>query len=149
MRQTTSWCGATAKFTDPLFTPLAERELDFCGVYHIFPDGKMELIAQPKGRPNGIALSPAGDILYVANTDERNVRAYDLDKGGKAANERVLITNLPDSPDGMRVNMKGELFITAKGIAVYSAKGEPLGLIPVPENPRNCAFGDKIFGLYT
>lgn len=73
-------------FTDPLFTPLAERELDLYGVYHIFPDGKMELIAQPKGRPNGIALSPGGDILYVANTDERNVRAYDLNKGGKAAN---------------------------------------------------------------
>jgi hypothetical protein len=36
-------------FTDPLFTPFAERELDLCGVYHIFPDGRMELIAQPKG----------------------------------------------------------------------------------------------------
>jgi sugar lactone lactonase YvrE len=39
-----------------------------------------------QGRPNGIAFSPAGDILYVANSDERNVRAYDLDKGGTAAN---------------------------------------------------------------
>ena len=29
----------------------------------------MELIARPKGRPNGIALSPSGRILYVANTD--------------------------------------------------------------------------------
>jgi sugar lactone lactonase YvrE len=60
-------------FTDPLFTPLAERELDFYGVYRISPDGKMDLIAQPKGRPNGIAMSPDGKILYVANTDERNV----------------------------------------------------------------------------
>jgi gluconolactonase len=134
-------------FTDPLFTPLpaSEKELDFYGVYHILPEGKMELIAQPKSRPNGIALSPDGSILYVANSDERNVRAYDLDKTGKARNERVLIPKLPGGPDGMRVNVKGELFVTAGGIAVYSSKGEPLGQIPVPENPRNCAFGDKDF----
>ena len=45
----------------------------------------------------------------------------------------------------MRTNMKGDLLITARGIAVYSAKGEPLGVIAMPENPRNCAFGDKDF----
>jgi gluconolactonase len=134
-------------FTDPLFTPLApaERELDFYGVYHISPDGKMELIAQPKGRPNGIAMSPDGNILYVANSDERNVRAYDVAKDGKASNERVLVPNLPGGPDGMRTDIKGNLFVTARGIAVYSAKGEPLGEIAVPENPRNCAFGDSDF----
>jgi gluconolactonase len=132
-------------FTDPLFTPLADRELDFYGVYHIPPGGKMELIAQPKGRPNGIAISPDGKILYVANTDERNIRAYDLGTDGRASNERMLIATLPGGPDGMRTDMKGNLFITARGIAVYSPKGEPLGQISVPENPRNCAFGDKDF----
>jgi gluconolactonase len=132
-------------FTDPLFTPLAERELDFYGVYHISPDRKMDLIAQPKGRPNGIALSPDGKVLYVANSDERNVRAYDVDNQGKATNERVLISSLPGGPDGMRTDMKGNLLITARGIVVYSDKGELLGVIPVPENPRNCAFGDRDF----
>jgi gluconolactonase len=132
-------------FTDPLFTPLENRELDFYGVYHMTPDLAMELIAQPKGRPNGIALSPDGTILYVANSDERNIRAYDLDKKGKASNERVLIPELPGGPDGMRVDAKGNLYITARGIAVYSPQGQPLGRIPVPENPRNCAFGDADF----
>ena len=132
-------------FTDPLFTPLEKRDLDFYGVYHIPPNGNMELVAKPKGRPNGIALSPDGKILYVANTDERNVRAYDLDQNGSATNERVLIKELPGGPDGMRTDAKGNLFITARGIAVYSAQGEPLGRIPVPENPRNCAFGDADF----
>jgi gluconolactonase len=45
----------------------------------------------------------------------------------------------------MRVDAKGSLFVTARGIAVYSAQGEPLGQIAVPENPRNCAFGDSDF----
>jgi gluconolactonase len=129
-------------FTDPLFTPLTERELDFYGVYHIPPAGKMELIAQPKGRPNGVTMSPDGRILYVANTDERNIRAYDLDKNGTAANERMLITDLPGGPDGIRIDIKGNLFITGRGISVYSADGKLLGQITMPENPRNCAFGD-------
>jgi gluconolactonase len=132
-------------FTDPLFTPLENRELDFYGVYHITPNGKMELVAQPKGRPNGIALSPDGKILYVANTDERNIRGYDLDTEGNASNERVVIASLPGGPDGIRTDVKGNLYITAAGLVVYSAQGQPLGRIPVPENPRNCAFGDADF----
>jgi gluconolactonase len=132
-------------FTDPLFTPLEKRDLDFYGVYHISPDGKMEIVAKPKGRPNGIALSPDGTILYVANTDERNVRAYDVHKDGKTSNERVLIPMLASGPDGMRVDAKGNLFITGRGISVYSAKGEQLGRIEVPEKSRNCAFGDADF----
>ena len=33
----------------------------------------MKLVAQPAGRPNGIALSPNGRVLYVANSDEHNI----------------------------------------------------------------------------
>src|SRR5436190_175537 len=69
-------------FTDPLFTPLEKRDLDFYGVYHVTPKGVIEAIARMKTRPNGVTLSPNGKILYVANTDERNVRAYNLDRGG-------------------------------------------------------------------
>ena len=67
-------------FTDPLFTPLDQRDLDFFGVYHVTPGGALEAIARLQTRPNGIALSPNGNILYVANTDEKNIRAYDVDR---------------------------------------------------------------------
>ena len=62
----------------------------------------MELIAKPNGRPNGIALSPNGRILYVSNSDERNIRAYDLDSKGAASNERVLVSGIDGIPDGLR-----------------------------------------------
>lgn len=79
-------------FTDPAFGNQADgRELDFYGVYRVSPKGEMSLIAKPKGRPNGIALSPNGRILYVANSDERCIYAYDLNRDGAASNERVLI----------------------------------------------------------
>src|SRR5271157_5271362 len=60
-------------FTDPAFGSQADhRELDFYGVYHIPPKGPMKLVAKAAGRPNGIALSPSGKILYVTNSDEHN-----------------------------------------------------------------------------
>ena len=128
-------------FTDPLFTPLDQRELDFYGVYHITPAGQIEAIARMTTRPNGIALSPDGRTLYVANSDERNVRAYDVDAGGKTSNERVLAT-LDAGPDGMRVDAKGNLYFAARGVQIYSPTGTLLGKIAVPVSPRNIAFGD-------
>src|SRR5258708_2009882 len=62
-------------FTDPAFGSSDDkRELDFYGVYRITTKGVLEVVAKPKGRPNGIALSPNGRILYVTNSEERNIR---------------------------------------------------------------------------
>jgi gluconolactonase len=130
-------------FSDPLFTPLDHRDLDFYGVYHVTPQGRIEAIARMKTRPNGVTLSPDGKILYVANTDERNIRAYDLDRGGQASNERVVIANLPGGPDGIRTDVRGTLYIAARGVVVYSPGGQLLGKITPPVNPRNLAFGDS------
>jgi gluconolactonase len=130
-------------FTDPAFGDQADlRELSFYGVYHINPKGVMSLIAKPAGRPNGIAFSPNGRILYVDNSDDRNVRAYDVDRNGEVSNERVVVSNIEGVPDGMKVDEKGNLYITAKGIAVYSPEGKLLQNIELSETPANCAFGD-------
>ena len=130
-------------FTDPLFTPLDQRDLDFYGVYHVTPTGAIEAIARLQTRPNGIALSPDGRLLYVANTDERNVRAYDLDGSGRASNERVVIGALEGGPDGMRTDAEGNLYIAVRGVAIYAPDGKLMGKITSPVNPRNIAFGDK------
>ena len=131
-------------FTDPAFGEQSDhRELDFYGVYHVPPKGEMKLVAKPAGRPNGIALSPNGRTLYVVNTDERNVRAYDLDHNGDASNERVLIPSLPGVPDTIRVDEKGALFVTvSKGIATYGADGHFIHTIELSERPSSFAFGD-------
>ena len=129
-------------FTDPAFGSQSEaRELDFYGVYHLTPQGQAELIARPKGRPNGIALSPDGRILYVDNSDERNLRAYDVDRHGEVHHERVLIAAIDGPPDGMAVDRKGNLYIAANQLLVYSPAGKLLHTIEVPEKPSNCAFG--------
>jgi gluconolactonase len=130
-------------FSDPLFTPLEQRELDFYGVFHVTPKGKIEAIARMKTRPNGVTLSPDGKILYVANTDEKNIRAYALDRDGNASGERIAIADLPAGPDGIRTDVKGNLYVAARGVVVYSPDGKLLGKIAPPVNPRNLSFGDK------
>ncbi|HJZ96257.1 MAG TPA: SMP-30/gluconolactonase/LRE family protein [Candidatus Solibacter sp.] len=132
-------------FTDPLFTPLDQRELDFYGVYHINPKGKIDDIARMKTRPNGITLSPDGKILYVAITDDRKIIAYDVDRKGQTSHERVVIADLPAGPDGIRTDAKGNLFVAARGIQVYAPDGKLLGRISLPINARNLAFGDSDF----
>jgi len=130
-------------FTDPAFGNQQDtRELDFFGVYHITRKGELDVIAKPKGRPNGIALAPDGRTLYVGNSDERNVRAYDLDKSGAASNERVLISGIAGVPDGICVDEKGNLYVAANRIEVFTSEGKPLGGVSLQETPSNCTFGD-------
>ncbi|MCU1325249.1 MAG: SMP-30/Gluconolaconase/LRE domain protein, partial [Bryobacterales bacterium] len=37
----------------------------------------------------------------------------------------------------------GNLYIAAKGIAVYSPAGKLIRTVDFPETPANCAFGDS------
>jgi gluconolactonase len=137
-------------FTDPAFGAQSDhRELDFYGVYHISPKGPMKLVAKPAGRPNGIAISPNGRVLYVTNSDEHNVRAYDLDRNGDTANERVLVTKIDGVPGGIRVNEKGDLYVaTTKGISIYTAEGKSIHNVVMHEAPSNCTFDPDGKTLY-
>lgn len=130
-------------FTDPAFGyQLEHRELDFYGVYHLPPKGPLKLVAKSKGRPNGIALSANNRILYVVDSDEHQVRAYDLDRSGDATGERVVVSSIDGVPGGIRVDETGNLWIAAKQIAVYSPEGKLLHSIPVHGTPSNLTFGE-------
>lgn len=134
-------------FTDPAFGQQADvRDMDYYGVYHLTPKGEMEQIARPQGRPNGIGLSPNGRILYVANSDERNIRAYDLDRQGRASGERIFVADIDGPPDGFAIDEHGNLYVTANQLPVYSPEGKLLHTIQVSEKPANCTFGDPDLG---
>lgn len=149
-------------FTDPeLRVPLAEREVGISGVYRIDPQGTLSLATDECEYPNGLAFSPDERTLYVAisRLDERclaesdngevcrhrRIRAFDVDAQGRLSNNRVFIdmsSAEPGVPDGMKVSRDGRVFCTGSGgIWVIDPQGQRLGVIRVPEVPRNLAFG--------
>jgi gluconolactonase len=133
-------------FTDPAFGAQADnRELDFYGIYHIPVKGPLQLIAKTPGRPNGIALSPNGRLLYVADSDERLIRVFDVASNGVASNGRTLISGIDGPPDGIRTDEKGQIWVTCNNVAIYSPDGKFVAKIDFPETPRNLTFGDADF----
>jgi gluconolactonase len=132
-----------AYFTDPAFGyQQDQRDLDFYGVFRITSKGELELVSKSQTRPNGVALSPNGRILYVSDSDRRAVRAYDLDKSGAASNERTFIRGIDGVPAGMCVDEKGNLYLTGKSVQVYSPEGKRISHIELPSTSSNCAFGE-------
>lgn len=130
-------------FTDPAFgSAVAERELDFWGVYHITPKGILSLVAKWKGRPNGVTLSADGRLLFVTDSDERAVRAWDVDKNGVATNLHTVVSNIPGVPGGLRADENGNLYVAAKYLMVYSPQGTEIHRFELAEIPSNCTFGD-------
>ena len=129
-------------FTDPPYGVQPEdRELDFQGVYRIAPDGALALLADDFGRPNGLAFSPDENVLYVDDTERRHVRAFDVQPDGTLANGRVFAELGEHRPDGMKVDVNGNVYVTASFVWVFDSMGRHLGNITTPDAPANCAFG--------
>ena len=139
-------------FTDPRYGDRKGVEQDREAVYRIDRDGTITRVVDDVQRPNGIALSPDGKTLYLADnhSDPRGNRtliAYDVAPDGGLKRRRVLHDFAPGrGVDGMKVDARGNVYATAgtgakAGVYVFSPAGEQLAFIPTPEDPTNCAFG--------
>jgi len=144
----------TLYFTDPPWG-LAKgmedpaKELDIQGVYRL-RKGSLELVDDELSLPNGIALSPEEDYLYVANSSNEIAQyyRYKLDEHGNVLEKELFFdaSNLAGegSPDGMKVDKKGNCYFTGPGgVLVVTSKGEHIGTITPPESPANIGWGGK------
>lgn len=116
-------------------------------IWRIDTDGKITLLESNGGTINGIEVSPDNKTLYVNESVQRKVWAYDLSAKGEISNKRLLI-EFPDfGMDGMRCDSKGNLYITRHGkgtIAKVSPQGKVLVEVTVKgKMPSNIAFGGK------
>jgi gluconolactonase len=133
-------------FTDPAFGSAADRrELDYYGIYHVSPKGDVDVVARWQTRPNGIALSLDGKLLYVTDSDRHAVVTFDVGKNGETGNQKDVITKISGVPGGIRTDVEGRLYVAAKGVSVYSAVGKLEKTLLEIENISNCAFGEADF----
>ena len=112
--------------------------------WRIDTDGKVTLL-DSLGTANGIEVSPDEKILYV--NAGREIWAYDLSEAGEISNKRRLI-EFPDfGVDGMRCDVKGNIYIDRieKGtVAKISPKGYIVKEVTLTgKKPTNVAFGGK------
>jgi gluconolactonase len=140
-------------FTDPtLDLPKGQQqETPFQGIYRLDSTGNVQLLAKDMVQPNGLAFSPDGKRLYVDDTQQQDIRVYDVAANGTLTNGRLFGDEAgPRSdglPDGMKVDQQGNLFVTGpRGVWVWDASGHHLGTIVVPEQPANLAWGDPDYG---
>ncbi|MGA9812410.1 MAG: SMP-30/gluconolactonase/LRE family protein [Terriglobales bacterium] len=137
-------------FTDPTLDLVKgeQQEIPFQGVYRLDEKGGVRLLTKDLTQPNGLAFSPDGKHFYVDDSEQRNIRVYDVAPDGSLSHGRIFGEE-PGGPhegvpDGIKVDREGNLFVTGpKGIWVWDAKGHHLGTIEMPEQPANLTWGDN------
>ncbi len=133
----------TIWFTDPTYGLPKGTAPETPGnyVYRLDPNTKATtIVCRDFDMPNGLAFSPDGQRLYIADSGKSNrVGAYDVLPAGTLSPAIYWLTG---GSDGMRVDTAGNLYTTTKeGVRIYAPGGKQIGLITFPEHPANCAFG--------
>jgi gluconolactonase len=154
-------------FTDPVYGIggfyegiKAEPEQEKHNVYRADPkSGEVKVVVDDFVEPNGLALSPDEKKLYVIDTgftdgpdNPSHIRVFDLDvAAGKASNSKVFAEMpKPSITDGVRCDTDGRVWCSVgwgdpneDGVRCYTAQGDPLGKIHIPETVANLCFGGQ------
>jgi gluconolactonase len=139
-------------FTDPRYLGPERRELKHRAVYRLGTDGKVVEVTHDVEKPNGIALSPDGQTLYLADHNNGTDRigsgpppkpgamklyAFPLGRDGLVAGKRRTLYDFGKEAgcDGMCVDVKGNIYMAARslkrpGILVVDPAGKEVAFIP-------------------
>ncbi|ERP90953.1 gluconolactonase [Labrenzia sp. C1B10] len=144
-------------FSDPTYGILsdyegytAEPEQVARNVFRVDPaTGEVEAMITDFTQPNGLAFSADESVLYVAESGSSHdagvpsvIRSFKLDDTGRILSDDVFATIDRGLPDGMRVDIAGNLWSSASdGIHCFHPDGTRLGKILVPEVVSNLCFG--------
>ncbi|RAK03243.1 gluconolactonase [Larkinella arboricola] len=133
-------------FTDPYYQrdywQRTKPDLDGQKVYYLPKGKKQPVIVDDKlMQPNGIVGTPDGKFLYVADIRDNKTYKYQINNDGSLTNRQLFV---PQGSDGMTLDEQGNLYLSGKGVTIYSPNGEKLQTIPVPSRwVGNICFGGK------
>ena len=121
------------------------------GLYRLRPDRSVEHLADDIGFANGPCFSPDGRTLYLADSLERTIWAYDYDPRGPLRNKRVFAQTgrFDAGPDGATVDAQGFLWTVltrAARLARYAPDGQMERMVDLPATyPTSLCFGGPRF----
>lgn len=149
----------TVWFTDPGYGCLQFPQECYLpnNVYRYDPkNDKIEAVITDLIMPNGIAFSPDEKILYVIDSGAiqaprtyyekypHAIYAWEVSGGKKLENKRLFTIVSPGFPDGMRLDVHGNIYVGAlDGVQVFNPKGKLIGKILMPKETANLTFGGK------
>ena len=114
-------------------------------LWRIDKGGKASLLTDQMGTTNGIELSPDEKILYVNESVQRKIWAFDVDDKGDISNKRLFAEFQDFGFDGMKCDKEGNLYVTRHGkgtIVVLDPKGKIIREIQLKgKSCSNLVFG--------
>ena len=133
-----------------------DRGAKFCGTFRLNHDGSTSRLVDGIHMQNATCFSPSGEIMYFADTHDREIRVHRYDPSSTRLGERIgTIDCRPygSDPDGATVDRDGNMWVAlvfAQAIACFSPEGALLRHIPLPAPFPSCpAFGganmDRLF----
>lgn len=129
-------------FSDPDYQAPQARPQSATRLYRLAPGTTEPTVIDANRRePNGVTLSPRGDILYVTGQD--GVYQYPVTAGG-AVGAGTKLSQTISSGDGVAMDCAGNLYVASnQAIVVLSPSGAELGQIAVSgvQSVTNAAFG--------
>ncbi|MCA9032999.1 MAG: SMP-30/gluconolactonase/LRE family protein, partial [Planctomycetaceae bacterium] len=148
-------------FSDPRYVGEEPIEFDQMWVFRFdFSTGKAVRATAEVTKPNGVIVSPDGNTLYVAETNNGSpqfgerakepkmaLHAFTIGKGGSLINHRKLVEFDPAGGiDGMTMDTQGRIYAAFRnpdrfGIKVINSEGKELDFLATPDLPTNCCFG--------
>jgi len=133
-------------FTDPSYAHLqgfgAAPQLGDNVYCH---DGGLQLVADGFGKPNGLAFSPDESVLYVGDSEECVIDAFDVLHGRVLANRRRFTTITRGVPDGLKTDGGGNVYTTGgPGLLVFAPTGALLREIELPGAVNFAFAGDRL-----
>lgn len=114
-------------------------------IWKVNREGQFYLLETGMGTTNGIEVSPDEKTLYVNESVQRNIWAYDLSENGDISNKRLFAKVEDHGMDGMRCDVKGNLYITRWGkgtVLILKPDGTKKTEVTLKgKKPSNIAFG--------
>ncbi len=149
-------------FTDPPYglkdgDRSPDKQQPHNGVYQLKVDGVVSLISAGLTRPNGLAVSPDEQYLYVANSDPAAAQwwRFHRDAQGQYQDGQLWldvtaeVAKVPGLPDGLKVLPNGILLATGPGgVWVISPDRKVLGRINTGVAAANVALSSDLHYLY-